>query len=319
MDLEYAKTVLRSEISAIESVIDHLGASFGKAVDLILANRESRVITSGIGKAGIIAQKVAATLASTGTESLFLHPSDALHGDLGVTRTKDIALIFSNSGESDEISSLLPFLRRLGLAVIALTGSTRSTLGVQADIVLEIGDLDEACPLGLAPTASTTAMLALGDALAMVLMQRRNFSMADYARFHPAGELGKRAFTVSEVMRGSESVAFASPEQPVSEVLHLINVARAGAAIIVDQAKHLLGIFTDGDLRRGIITDPLLLSRPVMHVMVHKPHACRQEDPVHQALQMMREYRIGEMPVLDSQGMVAGMIDLKTILASGIQ
>jgi arabinose-5-phosphate isomerase len=319
MSLEYARTVLQAEIAAIESVISKLGSSFGAAVDEILKEERTRVITSGIGKAGIIAQKVAATLASTGTESLFLHPSDALHGDLGVTRSSDVALIFSNSGESDEISALLPFLRRLGLTVIAVTGSDRSTLAVQADLVLEMGNLEEACPLGLAPTASTTAMLALGDALAMALMQRRDFSVSDYAKYHPAGELGRKTFTVAEIMRGCDSVALAGPDEPVDEVLHRIDEARAGAAIITDAQGKLLGIFTDGDLRRGLLTDKMLLTKPVMHVMVHHPRSCRDSSPAQEALVLMREHRIGELPVLDSEECVVGMVDLKGILAAGIQ
>ncbi|MHC4871386.1 MAG: KpsF/GutQ family sugar-phosphate isomerase [Planctomycetota bacterium] len=320
MTLEYAKEVLKAEISAIESVSQNLGTTFIRALDLIVPeeNSKHRIIACGIGKAGIIAQKIAATLASTGTESVFMHPSDALHGDLGIVRQGDIALILSNSGESDEISKLLPFLRKHDLKIIAVTSSTRSTLGVQADIVLELGNLQEACPLGLAPTASTTAMLALGDALAMALMKRRDFTVSDYARFHPAGELGRKSFTVAEVMRGEEAVAFVHQETPVSEVIKQISKARAGAGIVIDNEGKLLGIFTDGDLRRGMIDDNLILAQPVMNVMIHNPESITPESSAAEALEIMRKKRIGEVPVIDNTGRAVGMIDLKGLLAEGI-
>ncbi|MFH0910169.1 MAG: KpsF/GutQ family sugar-phosphate isomerase [Planctomycetota bacterium] len=318
MSLEYAKTVLRAEIAAIESVLARLGPSFEEALDMIDEAGGRRVIACGIGKAGIIAQKVAATLASTGTEALFLHPADALHGDLGVVREGDAALIFSNSGESEEISRLLPFLRRHGMKLIAVTSSMRSTLGVQSDVVLEMGNLKEACPLGLAPTASTTAMLAVGDALAMALMKRRDFTLSEYASYHPSGELGKKAFTVAEVMRSGEAVALMGPETPVREAIRLVSEARAGAGLVADGAGRLLGIFTDGDLRRGILKDPLILSRLVMNVMNHEPRTVRADAPASEALLLMREHRIGELPVLDAEGRVVGMIDLKGLLASGL-
>lgn len=320
MTLEYAQEVLNAEIAAIESVKQNLGESFSKALDLIIpdAKAKHRIISCGIGKAGIIAQKVAATLSSTGTQAIFLHPSDALHGDLGVVSENDIVLIFSNSGESDEISRLLPFLRKHNLKVIAVTSSTRSTLGVQADIVLELGNLQEACPLGLAPTASTTAMLALGDALAMALMKRRNFTISDYAKFHPAGELGKKSFTVAEVMRSEDAVAFVHQESTVHEVIEQISKARAGAGIVIDSGGKLLGIFTDGDLRRCMIKDKLLLSKPVMNVMIHNPVSITASAPAVEALELLREHRIGEVPVIDENGIAVGMVDLKGLIAAGI-
>jgi arabinose-5-phosphate isomerase len=318
MSLDYAAKILRAEIAAIESVLSRLDENFAAAVDLIANAPDCRVVTCGIGKAGIIAQKTAATLASTGTGAFYMHPSDALHGDLGMTRASDICLIFSNSGESDEISRLLPYLRRNGLGIVAITASRRSTLGVLADIVLEMGDLDEACPLGLAPTASTTAMLALGDALAMALMKRKGFGISEYAKYHPAGELGRKALTVAEVMRSRESVAMVGTEATVGETLGRITAARAGCAIVVDADHKLCGIFTDGDLRRELACDQSILAKPVKEVMTQTAFTIQSNSPAVKALAMLCEHRIGEMPVLDDGGTVVGMVDLKGLVAAGL-
>lgn len=317
MTIEYARTVLNAEIAAIESVRGRLGPPFKAAVETILS-APGRVVACGIGKAGIIAQKVAATMASTGTEAIFLHPADALHGDLGITRAGDVALLFSNSGESDEIVRLLPSFRRLGLATVAVTGSARSTLGVQADTVLLLGDLQEACPLGLAPTASTTAMLALGDALAMTLMRERGFSATEYAAYHPAGELGRKALTVADVMRGREAVALVAPGRTVGETLAAITEARSGAAVVVGADGRLVGIFTDGDLRRGLAGCGELLSRPVDEAMTRDPQTVRCDAPAAEAFAVLREHRIGEIPVLDGDGVVVGLVDLKSLVAEGL-
>ncbi|MBN1256694.1 MAG: KpsF/GutQ family sugar-phosphate isomerase [Planctomycetes bacterium] len=317
MTLAYGKEVLDAEVAAINSVRDHLGAAFEEALALIAEESGRRVIACGIGKAGIIAQKVAATLASTGTDAVFMHPADALHGDLGMVRKHDVALIFSNSGESDEISRLLPFLRSLGLKLIAVTSSTRSTLGVQADIVLEMGDLQEACPLGLAPTASTTAMLALGDALAMSLMKQRGFSNSDFAAIHPGGNLGKKVFTVAEVIRGKNAVALVKADTQVREVLQRISSARAGSAVVIDHNGELLGIFTDGDLRRGLLADAKLLAQEVGKVMTRTPYTINAAAAATEALAVMQKHRIGEMPVLDQDNKVCGMVDIKGLLAAG--
>ncbi len=318
--INYAKEVLNAEIIAIKSVADSLNDNFIKALDLIDNNgkKNNRVIACGIGKAGLIARKISATLSSTGTESIFLHPADALHGDMGVIKKDDIVLILSNSGESDEISRLLPFLRKHKLKIIAVTSSLRSTLGVQADIVLEIGSLKEACPLGIAPTATTTAMLALGDAIAMALMKRQNFTIADYAKFHPAGSLGKKTFTVAEVMRGADAVAMISKKTSVQDAIKEISTARAGAGIIIDNEGKLLGIFTDGDLRRGLINDVDFLEKPIEDVMNSNPTKVSISTPAVEAVELMREKRIGELPVIDENNKAVGMIDLKGILAEGI-
>jgi arabinose-5-phosphate isomerase len=318
MSLEFAREVLESERAAITAVLERMGEALERTLERIESIGSGRVVCCGVGKAGLIARKVSATLASTGTESISLHPADALHGDLGMVRGGDVALIFSNSGETDEISRLLPYLRRQGLALVAITSSPRSTLGVQADFVLELGDLEEACPLGLAPTASTTAMLALGDALAIALMRRRGFSSADYAALHPAGELGRKALRVREVMRGADAAAILQGEVQVGEALDRITAARAGAAIVVDPAGGLLGIFTDGDLRRRLLEDPEVLGRPIASVMVRTAHAVHEDAPASQAVSLLREHRIGELPVLDADDRVVGMVDLKGLIAAGV-
>lgn len=315
MSLECARSVMLAEINAIQAVMDRLDDRFLQALDCILSQPARRVITCGIGKAGIIAQKVAATLASTGTTALFLHPADALHGDLGMVGPDDAMLVFSNSGESDEISRLLPYLRRDGNPVIAITASTRSTLGVQADVVLEMGTLDEACPLGLAPTASTTAMLAIGDALAIALMRRRGFTMHEYARFHPGGALGQKSFQVRNAMRAAGAVAFLTADMPVRDAIAAISAARAGAGVVVDDAQQLLGVFTDGDLRRMLLKDGCDLAQPVRHIMTAHPRSVGADESVADALALMREHRIAEVPVVEADGTVVGMADLKSLLA----
>lgn len=318
MTLEIAREVLRAEMNAIKAVAECLGAGFETALDILCEGDGRRVVACGVGKAGIIARKAAATLSSTGTDAVFLHPSDALHGDLGRVREGDAALVFSNSGESDEISRLLPFLRRNGAAVIAVTASTRSTLGVAADAVVEMGDLAEACPLGLAPTASTTAMLALADALAVALMRRKGFSASEYARFHPAGELGRKAFTVGEVMRGEGATALLRSNVTVRDALPRISAARAGSCVVTDVDGKCLGVFTDGDLRRGLERDDRFLDRALGDAMTPTPHVVRADAPAVEAAAVMRERRIGEMPVVDENERVVGVVDMKSLLAEGV-
>ena len=308
-----AREVIQREIDALVSVSDRLGPSFETAVGMILERPGSRVVASGIGKAGIIAHKAVATLASTGTPAFFLHPVDALHGDLGMAAPGDVALLFSYSGESEELTRLLPFLRRRGLRLVAVTKSARSTLGVQADAALELGPVTEACPLGFAPTASTTAMLAMADALAIVLMRARNFTASEYGNLHPAGELGRKAFTVAEVMRGAEALARCAPEWPVRSALEAMSRARTGAALMVDDDGKLLAIFTDGDLRRRLPTTPDLLDRPLKDFAHATSWTIRHDRPAGEARSLMREHRIGELPVLDGEGRVVGLVDLKTL------
>ncbi|MBX7259200.1 MAG: KpsF/GutQ family sugar-phosphate isomerase, partial [Candidatus Hydrogenedentes bacterium] len=294
---------------------DRLDEGFERVLDALLACR-GRVVASGMGKAGQIAHKVSTTLASTGTPSFYMHPAEALHGDLGMLHADDILLMFSNSGESREVTELLPFVRMIGARVIAITGNPRSTLAAHSELVLSIGNLGEACPLGLAPSATTTAMLALGDALALCLMKRREFKVDDYARLHPGGALGMKTLPVECVMRVNEAVAKVSPQTSVHDTLFEITRARAGAAMIVDDLGKVLGVFTDGDLRRGIEQDDGFLNRKIGEVMT-QPFICVEKGQrFSDVLDVLKEKRIGEAPVVDEEGRLLGVVDLKGLVAT---
>ncbi len=312
------KEVIEIEITALQKMKELLDERFNKAVEYIMQHTDSRVITSGIGKAGLIANKVAATLASTGTHSFFMHPSDALHGDLGMTQEGDIILLFSNSGESEEISTLIPHLKRLKIYIIGITSNPRSTLGTQADITLELGSSREACPHGLAPTASTTNMLAMGDALAISLMKRRNFTVSDYARYHPGGALGKKSLIVKELMRPEATVATVTDKATVLEAINAIDRSHSGSVIIIDTAHKLLGIFTDGDLRRLLLKNSSGLTGKIAEYMITSPKFCYEDESVADILPIFKEYRIGEMPVLNRDKKVTGLLELKTIAINSI-
>lgn len=315
MTLEYARQVVDMEITALQKVRDHLDDTFIAALDA-METCKGRVITCGMGKAGQIAAKISATLASTGTASFFLHPAEALHGDLGMVQADDLMLILSNSGESTEISALLPFVRSMGVPIVAVTASARSYLALQANMTVLLGDLTEACPLGLAPTATTTAMLVVGDALALCLMKRRGFRIEDYARRHPAGALGRKTLAVKYVMRIGDAIATIAPDRPVREALFAMTRARSGAAVVVDGDRKVLGIFCDGDLRRGIEKDPGFLGRPVGEVMTADCIMVPDDLLAGEVLDLLKAKRIGEAPVVSADGALAGVVDLKGLIAS---
>lgn len=315
MSIENAVQAIDAEITALNVLKESLDQSFCAALDACLACK-GRVIISGMGKAGLIGQKIAATLASTGTPSFFMHPAEALHGDLGMITADDVCVFVSNSGESDEITRLLPFVRRIGCRVIGITGNKRSTMAAHCEIVLFLGDIHEACPLGLAPTATTTAILAMGDALAMCLMRRRGFREEDYARVHPAGALGRRVAPIDSVMRIGDAVARVSAGESVAATLFAMTKARAGAAAIVDGEGRLEGIFCDGDLRRGIESDPEFLKRPVGDAMIRQCRRVQTGTLAGDVLGIMRESRISDIPVVDPQDKLVGMADLKGLVAS---
>lgn len=315
MSIEHAIQTIEAEIVALKVVEKNLDGQFVEALDAMEKCR-GRVIVSGMGKAGLIGQKIAATLASTGTPSFFMHPAEALHGDLGMIIADDVCLFLSNSGESDEITRLLPFVRRIGCRVVGITGNLRSTLAAHCEIVIHLGDLEEACPLGLAPTATTTAILAVGDALAMSLMQRRGFKENDFAKRHPAGALGRRVAPVESVMRLGDAVAKVNKDTNVGDTLLAMTKARAGAAVIVDPAGKLEGIFCDGDLRRGLESDANFLTRKVGEVMIRGCRRVEMGTYAGEVLGIMRENRIADIPVLDANGVVVGMADLKGLVAS---
>ncbi len=315
MSIERAKEAIDAEITALAIVRDNLDESFLAALDAMMGCR-GRVIVSGMGKAGLIGHKIAATLASTGTPAFFMHPAEALHGDLGMITAQDVCLFISNSGESEEITRLLPFVRRIGCRVVGITGNARSTMAAHCEIVLHLGNISEACPLGLAPTATTTAILALGDALAVCLMRRRGFRERDYAAFHPAGALGRRVAPVETVMRIGDAVARVRADQTVQETLFAMTGARAGAAAIVDDTGNLEGIFCDGDFRRGMEKDAEFLKRRVGDVMIRGCRRVKAGTLAGEVLALMKENRIADVPVLDEDGVLVGMADLKGLVAS---
>jgi arabinose-5-phosphate isomerase len=308
-----AKEVLRVEAEAILALIDKLGAEFECAVEIMLACK-GRVVVSGMGKAGIIAHKISATLASTGTPSVWLHPAEAVHGDIGMVTGDDVVIAISNSGETDEILKLLPVIKKIGAKLVALTGNLESPLAQYSDCVLDVGVSREACPLGLAPTASTTAALALGDALAMVLLKRKGFNTEKYGVFHPAGMLGRTLLKVNDVMRTGDRNPVVTENTPVREVLFAITGARAGAASVVDEKGTLVGIFTDGDLRRALEREKDVLDKHVSEVMTRDPFTIGQDNLAMEAVRIAKEHQIGELPVVDDSGKPVGVFNVKDVI-----
>lgn len=314
--LAHAREVIQVEARAIANLEGLLDESFSRAIDLLLAC-EGVVVVTGMGKAGLIAQKVSATLASTGTPSIFLHPAEALHGDLGRIRGRDLVLALSNSGETVEIKHLVPAVRKIGARLVAITGKPLSTLGRLADVVLDIGPIDEACPLGLAPTASTSALLALGDALAMVVSRERRFSREEYALYHPAGALGRKLMHVGEVMRQGRELPLCASGTPLLEVLRVMSdtPGRPGAALIVAADGRLAGIFTDGDFRRHFKeSGPMDHGDPIDPFMTKNPKCVLPEDLVQSVERLMREHRIDQMPVIDANRRPVGLVDVQDLL-----
>jgi arabinose-5-phosphate isomerase len=315
--LKLAKEVLTIEAEGISGLIAKLDRNFTQAVQIIL-KASGRIIVTGVGKSGIVARKIVATLNSTGTSSLFLHPVEAMHGDLGMISAQDVVLALSNSGETSELNILLPSLQRLGVPLIALTGRKDSTLARHSDVVIDVGVPREACPLGLAPTASTTAALAMGDALAVALLTQRGFQASDFRRFHPGGNLGTRlSLAIREVMLSGERVPRVNQNLTLTEALHEIDAKGFGATLVVDEAGVLQGIVTDGDLRRGLRKFPNLQDKSVGEVMTASPYAIGPESLASQALEFMEQKAITVLPVVDEQQRVLGIIHLHDLLGRG--
>lgn len=313
-----ARQVIDVEARAVAKMADVIDESFGKAVDLIVA-LSGAVVTCGVGKAGHVARKLAATLASTGTPSHFLSPGDALHGDIGSVRETDALILFSASGETDEILRILSIVKKLGRPVIAITASRSSTLGKLADVTLATGKIDEACPLGLAPSASTTAMLALADALALTVMNARRFTAEQFAMFHPAGQLGRKLIRVGEAMsfRLGENLPVASDTLTVGQVLAEVSriKRRSGGVILVDSTGKLSGFFSDGDLRRLLVRDPKnAIETPIRNVMTPNPKRIGFDKLAGEALSIMRQHRIDDLPVVDEQDKPVGLIDIQDLV-----
>ncbi len=314
------KRVLQHEAAAIERLADHLGTEFETAVAWILACR-GRAITCGIGKSGHIARKTAGTLSSTGTPSLFLHAAEAVHGDLGMITASDIVLLYTQSGETDELVRLFPSIRDIGAKTILLTSRPESSAARAADLVLDLGVLIEACPNNLAPTTSTTVMLALSDALAVTVMERRGFSKEDFARFHPSGALGKRLLLrVSDVMRTGTDVAVVQPATPIIDVMNAITRAGTGAACVLDDDGRLAGFISDGDLRRHFVNSAKPLESMAESIMARSVTTITDDLLAVEALEIFQNLprKIGEMPVVNESGQVSGLLVLKDLLRSGI-
>jgi len=307
--------VIRLEASTIAGLIERLDGRFEEAVERILACK-GQVVVTGMGKAGLVGAKISATLASTGTPSLALHPTEAMHGDLGRIRPDDVVLVLTNSGETDELKQLLPHVRRIGAAILSMTSAPESSVARLSDCVLDLGPVDEACPLGLAPTASTSAMIAMGDALAMVVSAERGFSREDYARYHPSGSLGRKLMKVHEIMRTGAELPLVPVGTRVIEVVMTMSrtKGRPGAALIVERGQKLAGIFTDGDLRRALEQGSPQMELAVDGFMGRNPKTIRPEAFVDDAERLLREHKIDQIAVVDAEGRAVGLVDVQDLL-----
>ena len=316
--LELARRVLTIEAAAVEGLRDRLDDRFTQAVQLIL-HCQGRVVVSGMGKSGHIGHKIASTLASTGTPAFFVHPGEASHGDLGMITPHDVLIALSNSGESDELLTIVPLLKRRGAKLIAMTGNPNSTLAREADIHLDASVAQEACPHNLAPTASTTAALALGDALAVVLLDARGFSAEDFARTHPGGALGRRLLIhVRDIMHVDAALPKVAADAMLADALLEMTKKGLGMTAVVDEQDNLLGIFTDGDLRR-ILAKPIdIRTTPINQVMHSKPRNIQQEALAAEAVQLMERYKINGLLVVNQNGKLVGALNMHDLLRAGV-
>ena len=309
LDLTLARKVLQTEAAAILALVERLDDTFERAVRLILDCR-GRVIVTGMGKSGIICRKIAATLSSTGTPAFFLHPAEAIHGDLGVLQAEDVILALSHSGETEEILRLLETIKRLGARLIALTGDCRSTLGRAADVALYCGVSEEACPLNLVPTASTTAALALGDALAMTVLAAKGFRQEDFASLHPGGKLGKKLMRAEQLMHGGDQAPMVPIGAPMPDVIYEMSRKGLGMTCVIDEQNRLVGIITDGDLRRHMAGGADLLLRTAGDVMTRNPVTIRPDTLAVEALLVLEQRKITAVVAVDEGGAVQGVVHL---------
>ncbi|MBF0522650.1 MAG: KpsF/GutQ family sugar-phosphate isomerase [Candidatus Omnitrophica bacterium] len=318
MSLKKAKEVIHIEAQAINALAKRINKDFIKAVETIVKCK-GRVIVAGMGKTGIIGRKIAATLSSTGTPSIFMHSAEALHGDLGQVTRDDVLILISTSGETEETKSLLPLIKKIGVKSIALTGNLKSSLAKHCDVVLDVSVEKEGCPLGLAPMASTTTTLVMGDALAACLIVRRKFRTEDFAFYHPGGALGKRLLLkVEDLMRKGAHYAKVREQAKVKDVLLTITKSRCGSACVIDNDGKLKGIFTDGDLRRHLETDPQLLGRTVSEVMTKNPTTIQKDKLAAETIRILEGRKIDELPVVDSKGRLVGLLDIQDLLRTGL-
>lgn len=316
-DLLLARKVLKAESQAVHMLIRRINREFERALDL-MQSCTGRIVITGMGKPGFIGRKIAATFASTGTPSLFLHPAEAIHGDLGMVTKQDVVIAISNSGETEEITRLLATIKKIGARLIALTGNGRSTLAKNSDVILNVGLEKEACPWNLAPTASTTASLAMGDALAICLAKRKGFREEDFVFLHPGGSLGKKLIKVRDLMRRGKFNPVVRGTATIKNALLAITSARAGSCTVVDQNGKLKGIFTDGDLRRHLKENGVsILSQPIEPFATKRPVAIQEEKLAAEALQLLRDRNIDELPVVDRKGRAVGLLDVQDLLKAG--
>jgi len=312
--IKQAREVLQIEAQGILDLIERIGPEFEQAVEMIL-NSKGRVIFTGIGKSGLVGRKIMATLNSTGTPSLFLHPVEAVHGDLGVVTANDIVIAISNSGYTNELVNILPILKNLGAKLIAFCGDPESPLAKQSHLFINVGVEREACPLGLAPTTSTTAALAMGDALAVVLINRKQFNIKDFKRFHPGGSLGDRfSINIKEVMLTGDQVPLVSIDQTVRETIFEVNKKKLGASLVVDNSLILLGIVTDGDIRRSLLKWKDIMGLKVDKIMSTSPKMIQEGKKVSEAVTLMEHNAITVLPVVDKAKRVKGIVHLHGLL-----
>jgi arabinose-5-phosphate isomerase len=307
--LELARKVLRTEAAAILGLVERIDGDFERAVQLLYDCR-GRVIVTGMGKSGLICRKIAATLSSTGTSAWFLHPAEAIHGDLGAIREDDVVIALSHSGETEELLRLLESIRRIGAKLIALTGHAASTLARAADVTLDCGVAEEACPMNLVPTASTTAALAMGDALAMTLLVRKGFREEDFASLHPGGKLGRRLMRVENVMHAGDAAPVVRVSTPMPDVFHEMSSKRLGMTCVVDESGRLAGIFTDGDLRRLMGRASNVLALSAGEVMTRNPITIQRGLLAVEALRLMETHKITSVVVVDGQRAVEGVVQI---------
>lgn len=314
MIIEQVKEVLKIEAQAILDLMDRIGPEFENAVDMIL-NADGRVILTGMGKSGLVGRKIAATLNSTGTPSFFLHPAEAIHGDLGMVTQKDVVLAISNSGQTSEINHILPILKKMGTKIISFTGNLESPMALESDVIIDVGVEREACPMGLAPTSSTTAALAMGDALAVVLINYRRFSQKDFQRFHPGGSLGERlSVKIKAVMFTDDHIPMVVLGTKVSEAAKEIDAKGLGATLVVDSDNRLQGIMTDGDLRRAFTRQMDIRELSVEQIMSPSPRTIDQDQTAAEALGIMELYGITHLCIVDREKRVRGVVHLHDLL-----
>lgn len=318
MTIKKAKEVIAIEAQAVKELSKRINKDFVKAVDLI-AKCKGRVVVTGMGKTGIIGRKISATFSSTGTPSIWMHSAEAVHGDLGQVTKNDVLVIISNSGETEETMRLIPIIKRLNAKIIAFTGNKKSTLAKHSDVILDVSIKKEGCPLGLAPMASTTVALVMGDALAACLITRKGFRKEDFAFYHPGGSLGKKLLLkVDDLMRKDGQFPKVKDYLSVKDVLLNITRMRCGSACVINQQEKLVGIFTDGDLRRHIKADNRLLERKVKDVMTKNPTAIGQDKLAVEALRILQDKHIDELPVLDKNKKLVGLLDVQDLLKAGL-